>query len=79
VVILIGEEFAVKALANRFAILTGADAAAAERYQIEARLYNKVAASIAPLVTTWRGSRRRASAGAARGVVIVAMSRYSWP
>lgn len=40
-VILIGEEFAVKALANRLAILTGADAALAERYQIEALLYDK--------------------------------------
>jgi hypothetical protein len=42
VVILIGEEFAAKALANRFALLSGflgrADAALAERYQIEARL-----------------------------------------
>jgi hypothetical protein len=42
---LIGEEFAAKALANRFALLSGfsgrADAALAERYQIEARLYDK--------------------------------------
>jgi len=45
VVILIGEEFAAKALANRFALLSGfsgrADAALAERYQIEMRLYAK--------------------------------------
>jgi hypothetical protein len=42
---LIGEEFAAKALANRFALLSGfsgrADAALAERYQIEVRLYDK--------------------------------------
>ena len=42
-VILIGEEFAAKALANHFALLSGfsgrADAAL-ERYQIEARLYD---------------------------------------